>query len=354
MRYKIEEKIINGQRISDEECLFLFYEHLPYLGKLASIAKKRFHDNEIATFIIDVNINITNICSSECGFCAFHQKKHSDKAFVLSRSEIMEKIRNLVSIGGTQVLLQGGINEDLDLDYYVSLLKIIKSNFNVYIHSFSPAEIYYLAEKEKMTVKEILITLREAGLDSLPGGGAEILSDRVRGIISPKKISKLNWLNVMRDAHDIGMETTATMMFGSVETHEERIEHLRAIRDLQDQTGGFRALIPWTFCPQNTQFENIITAGGGEYLKMLAISRIYLDNIKNIGSGWLTEGMKVAQIGLLFGANDMGGILIEEKVLQSTGLQNRTNISELKKVISGAGYVPAKRNTKYELLEIYS
>ncbi|RJP61824.1 MAG: dehypoxanthine futalosine cyclase [Candidatus Auribacter fodinae] len=350
----IADKIKSGIRITDEECIALFDLELPQLGRLATAAKKRHHNGSQATFVVDIIINYTNVCTCKCKFCAFYVQPGDSRGYVLSPETIIEKIRNLSASGGTQVLLQGGINPALDLNYFTSLFRKIKEKCSVYLHCLSPVEIHYLSEKEQCSHKDILTCLRDAGLDSLPGGGAEILSDRVRSTISPNKISKDIWLSVMETAHSIGLKSTATMMFASIETREERVEHLRHIRNLQDRTGGFRAFIPWTFSPANTKLNTIIRAGGGEYLKLLAISRIYLDNIRHIGSGWLTEGMKVGQLGLLFGANDMGGIIMEEKVLRETGIANQTTIEELIETIRDAGFTPARRNTEYDILEVYA
>lgn len=351
MLKQIENNIAEGVRINAEEAVYLFSLPLPVLGELATQAKRRFHNHDTATFIVDININLTNVCQAECDFCAFYVKQGSSRAFTLGVDDVLGKIAKLVEIGGTQVLLQGGINPELGLDYYLELVRAIKQRYDVYLHAFSPPEIAYMAEHEKITTGEVLEKLQAAKLDSLPGGGAEILVDRVRDQISPKKISKDVWLRIMREAHQIGMAGTATMMFAGIETLEERVEHLEAIRSLQDETGGFRAFIPWTFSPENTRLSKVIMAGGGEYLKTLAVSRIYLDNIEHIGSGWVTEGMRVAQIGLMFGADDMGGILMEEKVLESTGMRNRTNISEIVDTIKRAGLKPARRDTEYNILE---
>lgn len=351
MLKQIEKKIAEGRRLDVKEGTYLFSLPLPVLGELATQVKKRYHNHDTATFIVDININLTNVCQAECDFCAFYVKHGSSRAFTLSTNEVLDKIAGLVELGGTQVLLQGGINPELGLDYYLNMLRAIKQRFDVYLHAFSPPEIAYMAEHEKMTTREVLEKLREAGLDSLPGGGAEILVDRVRNLISPKKISKDIWLRIMREAHQIGMESTATMMFAGIETLDERIEHLEAIRSLQDETKGFRAFIPWTFSPENTRLSDVVMAGGGEYLKTLAVSRIYLDNIEHIGSGWVTEGMNVAQIGLMFGADDMGGILMEEKVLESTGMRNRTNVSDIVDSIKRAGLNAARRDTEYNVLE---
>ncbi len=350
----IENKIQSGIRITDAECIELFDMELPTLGKLATLAKKRHHKKPQATFVVDIIINYTNICTCSCDFCAFFVPPGDARGYVLSPETILRKIGDLSALGGTQVLLQGGINPDLDLNYFTSLFRQIKEKYPVCLHCLSPVEIHFLAQKEQRSHKDILLRLHEAGLDSLPGGGAEILSDRVRNTISPHKISKDIWLSIMETAHEIGLKTTATMMFASLETREERIEHLSHIRNLQDRTGGFRAFIPWTFSPANTKLSNITRAGGGEYLKMLAISRIYLDNIRHIGSGWLTEGLKVGQLGLLFGANDMGGVIMEEKVLKETGISNQTTVEELIETISDAGFIPTRRNTEYDILEVYA
>lgn len=351
MKKQIEEKVKNGERINEKECCFLFDCDLGFLGKLANLAKNRFHHGNHATFIVDININLTNVCSSQCDFCAFYVQRDSERAFVLSEKDVIEKVGKLVTLGGTQVMLQGGINENLGLDYYSGLLKAIKKRFDIYIHALSPAEIQALAKKESLSIKDVLLALREAGLDSLPGGGAEILVERVRKEISPLKVKADEWLEIMSIAHGIGMKSTATMMFGITETIADRVEHFSKIRSLQDQTQGFRAFIPWSFSPCNTKFEHIIPTGGGEYLKTLAISRIYLDNISHIGSGWLTEGMQVAQLGLAFGADDMGGVLLEEKVLKATGVKNSTGIDEMISVISKAGFTPAQRNTEYKIIK---
>ena len=344
-------KVVNGERLSDTEAVGLFGEDLTTLARYATIVRDRLHDRH-ATFIADLNLNLTNVCSCDCGFCAFKRLPDAKDAFVLDSESVLARVRALHALGGTQVLMQGGINDALGIDYYTALLRTIRQEFpDITIHSFSPPEIAGLAKKHGMSVREVLETLRTAGLDSLPGGGAEILVDNVRHKMSPKKIKAAEWLAVMRTAHELGMPTTATMMFGALETQADRIGHLSAIRHLQDETKGFRAFIPWTFSPEKTKFAGVIKAGGAEYLKTLAICRLYLDNIPNLGSGWLTEGMPVAQLGLLCGANDMGGILMEEKVIESTGLSHRTNIEDLVNAIRGAGYLPARRDSAYKILE---
>ncbi|MCX8070453.1 MAG: CofH family radical SAM protein, partial [Thermodesulfovibrionales bacterium] len=271
-------------RITKEEALFLLKnEELHHIGKKADEIRKSLHDDDIVTFIIDRNINYTNVCLNKCKFCAFYRDNTDKDAYLLSLDEIFKKIDETISLGGTQILLQGGINPNLDMDYYCGLLMSIKARYNINIHGFSPTEVEYLSKRHNLSYKEVLTKLKESGLDSIPGGGAEILSDRVRGIISPSKIKTLPWLQVMETAHTIGMKTTATMMFGSVETAEEIIEHLDCIRTLQDKTNGFTAFIPWTFQPGNTRLAKeykIDTATAVDYLRIVAISRIYLDNIR--------------------------------------------------------------------------
>lgn len=353
MKKYIESKIDARIRLDARECRFLFNQDLDWLARLADKVRARLHPTRDVTFVIDANINITNICTSFCDFCAFYCDENSPAGFTLPREKVLELVARLVEAGGTQVMLQGGINPALDLAYYTDLLRAIKKNFPVSIHSFSPPEVFALALSEKLSIREVLTELKNAGLDSLPGGGAEILVDRVRRVISPKKITSDEWFSVMRGAHAIGLRSTATMMFGHVEEIEERIEHLEKVRAFQDETGMFRAFIPWTFSPQGTKLAHCIKVGGGEYLKMLAISRLFLDNIQTITTGWLTEGMKVAELGLLSGANDFGGVLREEKVLENTGLSYKTNREEICEVIRAAGFTPVRRDTEYNTLEVY-
>lgn len=345
----IISKAFSGERLNLEEGISLFDEDLLVLGRVANQRMKKYHPKNIVTFIIDRNITFTNVCVLGCRFCAFSVKPDSRDAYLLSNEEIFHKIEELIQIGGTQVMLQGGIHQGISLDYYCNLLKEIKKRFNVWLHSLSPTEVYCLSKTSGLSLRDVLLKLRSAGLDSLPGA-AEILVDRVRKIVSPHKINTAQWIEVMETAHSIGMHTTATMTFGMIETKAERIEHMLKIRDLQDRTNGFKAFIPWTFSPDNTDFSNLQPAGGIDYLKTLAISRIMLDNISNIHAGWVTEGHKLAQIGLAFGANDLGGILMEEKVVYATGISYQTSVSNMIELIKGAGKIPAQRNTRYEIL----
>lgn len=333
----------------DEGVEFLTNGDLLELGKTADkIRREKFGDT--VTFIIDRNINYTNICKNECKFCAFWRRKNHKDAYVLSHEEILEKVRETVDAGGTQVMIQGGLHPDLPLTYYEEMLRGIKKNFNVTIHSFTATEILHFAQIEGITILDVLKRLQAAGLDSLPGGGAEILVDEVRRKISPKKIMTADWLKVMRLAHSIGMKTTATMVIGFGETYAQRLEHMEKIRRLQDETGGFRAFITWTYQPKNTIL-------GGEkinswdYMKTLAVTRIFLDNISHIQGSWVTQGERIGQLTLAFGADDLGSIMLEENVVRAAGTAFEMSIDKMVKLIRGAGKIPAQRNTKYEILK---
>ncbi len=343
-------------RISKAEALRLFKnEPLMSLGRMADQIRKKRHRSSVVSFVIDRNINYTNVCINKCRFCAFYRDENSPDAYVLSKRDLFKKIRETIECGGTQILLQGGLNPSLDLDYYVDLLKSIKRRFKIHIHGFSPPEITFIAEKSGLSVRETLKILRDAGLDSIPGGGAEILSDRVREILSPRKIDTEQWLRVMEDAHRIGMKTTATMMFGSIESPEDIIEHLNAIRRLQDRTGGFTAFIPWSFQPGNTALYPMkkYPATGAEYLRVLAISRIYLDNIPNIQASWVTQGIKMAQLALRFGANDFGSTMLEENVVAATGVTYRVSIDDIIRAIRASGFIPVQRDMYYNKIKTF-
>jgi cyclic dehypoxanthinyl futalosine synthase len=322
------------------------------------------------TFVVDRNISYTNVCSIGCDFCAFHCAPGSQEAYVLTHDQILEKVRELAELGGTQVLIQGGIHPDIGLDYYLDMVRAIHEKFpKVHIHSFSAIEVDVLSKKSGIPLPELFRKFKEAGLNSLPGGGAEILVERVRKLISPAKISSERWLEVMRTAHEAGFKTTATMVFGHVETKEERIAHLIRLRELQDKTNGFRAFIPWSYVPPQATSEvksderqitprgwsmaGLSSAGGDDYLKTVAISRLMLDNIEHIQSGWLTEGMKLGQIALAFGCDDMGGTLIEDKVLEPTGIKVHTRREDLIRLIRDAGFVPVQRDTNYEKIRVF-
>ncbi|MDI6800797.1 MAG: cyclic dehypoxanthinyl futalosine synthase [Thermodesulfovibrionales bacterium] len=326
------------------------------LGEKADNIRKTLHPKAVVTFIVDRNINYTNVCINKCRFCAFYRDAESPDAYLLGKDEIFKKIDETIALGGTQILLQGGIHPELEMDYYIDLLKSIKDRYSINLHGFSPPEISYLADKHDLTIRETLVILRQSGLDSIPGGGAEILSDRVREILSPKKIKSSTWLKVMEEAHNIGMRTTATMMFGSVEEPEDIIEHLDAVRNLQDKTGGFTAFIPWSFQPGNTElirnseFGIRNSATAVDYLRALAVSRIYFDNIKNIQASWVTQGLKLAQVALRFGANDFGSTMIEENVVRAAGVNFCVSKEDIIQAIKSAGFKAAQRDTYYNII----
>jgi len=348
----ILQSCLEGERLGEEAALSLFSSNdLLAIGAAADRVCRKLHPEGNVTYVVDRNINYTNICVSGCKFCAFYRTADALDAYVLSRRDLAQKIRETVELGGTQILMQGGLHPDLRLPFYCNMLQFIKSEFDMHIHAFSPPEIIHFARLNKMTVKEVLLELRDAGLDTVPGGGAEILSERVRKEISPNKCTAEEWLDVMKTAHEIGMRTTATMMFAHGEKYEDRIEHLARVRVLQDITGGFTAFIPWTFQPLNTQID-IVPAGGVEYLKTLAISRLFLDNVQNVQASWVTQGSKIAQLALRFGANDLGSTMIEENVVRAAGVSFRMSLSEMKEIIEDAGYVPRQRDCYYNLLEI--
>jgi cyclic dehypoxanthinyl futalosine synthase len=308
-------------------------------------------DPRIVTYIKDRNINYTNVCVSGCRFCAFFKPPGDPGGYVITRDELAEKIREAMDLGAVQILLQGGMNPDLGLDFHVGLLRFIKSRFKIHVHGLSPPEIVHLAALEDMGFGEIIAALAEAGLDSIPGGGAEVLSDGARSRVSPDKCTKDEWLEVMRAAHGLGLKTTATMMFGHGETDGELIEHLLAIRSLQDETHGFTAFIPWSFQPGNTKLAHLHPAGGHAYLEILALARLALDNVRNLQVSWVTQGARVAQAALFFGANDFGSTMIEENVVAAAGVAYRMQGEEIERLIRSAGFEPAERNQAYEILD---
>ncbi len=357
---EILTRAATGERITDEEWMLLWDGASLYeLGKVAHTLRLLRADPTTVTFIIDRNINYTNECVSGCAFCAFFRKPGSEDAFLLTREELLEKVEGAKQLGATQILLQGGLHPDLDITFFTGMLRFIKENFHINVHGFSPPEIVHIARNSKMSVDETLRRLVDSGLDSIPGGGAEILDDRVRSRISPHKISASEWIEVMRKAHGLGLPTTATMMFGSVEGKENILHHLRIIRELQDETGGFTAFIPWCFQPKNTELsasydfvtrEDSPLRGVPGYLRILVLSRIYLDNVKNFQVSWVTMGLKVAQIALFFGANDFGSLMIEENVVRAAGVSYRLDKEDILDAIRDAGFNPAVRNTTYRIL----
>ena len=345
------------KRLSKEDALDLIKNaSLLDLAKMASAKKDELHKEKLTTFIVDRNINYTNVCWVDCKFCAFFRHKKDNDSYVLKFDEIDEKIEELLTIGGTQILFQGGVHPNLKIDYYEELVNHIHTKYpQITIHGFSSIEIDFIAKVSKISILEVLKRLQAKGLSSIPGAGAEILSDRVRDIIAPKKMDTQEWLEVHRLAHSIGMKTTATMMFGTVETDEEIIEHWDLIRKLQDETGGFRAFIMWSFQGENTKLMEehplIKPQSSNRYLRLLAVSRLYLDNFKNLQSSWVTQGSYIGQMALKFGANDLGSTMMEENVVKAAGAANRMNQDEMIRLIKDIGEIPAKRDTAYNILE---
>ena len=353
---EILQKRLDGGWLNLEEGVLLYSCDLLRLGKVAHALVQRLRPDGRVTFIVDRNISYTNACVVDCDFCAFYRPLGHPEAYTLSYNTIFEKIQELVDMGGTQVLIQGGVNPELPLEYYLDLIRAIRQRFpQVHIHSFSVVEFDMISKKFRLPLEEVFRLFKEAGLNSLPGGGAEILVERVRDLISPKKASSERWLEVMRTAHRVGLKSTATMVFGHVETIEERVEHLIKIRELQDETNGFRAFIPWTLSPHGTpRMSSFRPAGGEDYLKTVAVSRLMLDNFEHIQSGWLTEGLKLGQVALGFGCDDMGGTLLEDKVLEPTGISVHTRREDLVRLIREAGFVPAQRDTNYKILHVFN
>ena len=347
---KMKKKINAGERIEWDEALTLYRDaDILALGFLAHHIKTRLHPEKIITYIVDRNINYTNICISKCRFCAFHRDTDSPEGYVLDAKTLHKKVEETLSLGGRQILLQGGLNPELSLEYYEEMLYGIKEKYPIWIHGFSPPEVVHLSTLSGLNIKEVLSRLIRSGLDSIPGGGAEILVNRARKKVSPNKCTAAQWIEVMKIAHELGLRSTATMMFGHIESLEERVEHLFKIRDLQDKTSGFTAFILWPFQPGNTKLSTKKTTGI-EYLRTLAISRVVLDNIPNIQASWVTQGPKVAQVSLAFGANDMGSTMIEENVVAAAGVSFRLPEKEIVRLIENAGYKAARRNMMYELI----
>ena len=336
--------------MTPQQALDLFdSDDLVGVGMAANEVRRKKNNPRVATYQIDRNINYTNFCTEYCSFCAFYRPLGHKEGYVLSFEEIYKKIEEMLELGGTGVLMQGGLHPDLKIDYYEKLLRSIKDRYpQVHLHCFSAPEIICIAEVSGLSIRDTIMRLAEAGLQSIPGGGAEILDDEIRHRISRLKCTADEWENVHRTAHSLGLRTTATMMFGCGEEYRHRVNHFERLRRIQEDTGGFTAFIPWMFAPDNTPLgKRIPEATAVEYLKTLAISRLYLDNIDHIQSSWLTPGIKVCQVGLQFGADDVGSILIEENVVYAAGVRNRTNESELRRIISDAGYIPAQRDTLY-------
>jgi len=340
-----------SERMTPEAAQRLWDSHdLFELGRMAHDRRWALHPDPTVTYIVDRNINYTNICMSGCKFCAFFRPPGHSQGFVLSLAQLEQKVQETVDVGGYQILLQGGMHPDLPLAFYQDMLGFLKQRFpQVAVHGFSPPEIWFLAENEGRSLTEIVAELKQAGLDSIPGGGAEILTDRMRNEVSPNKCSAAQWLAVMEEAHNQGLQTTATMMFGQGERFDERLEHLEALRALQDRTHGFTAFIPWTFQPRNTQIHRTETSSH-EYLKFLALARLYLDNIPNIQASWVTQGPLIGQLALFWGANDFGSTMIEENVVAAAGVHFRLPETTIRNIVERAGFVPRRRRMDYTLL----
>lgn len=346
----IERKVLAGERLSAEDGARLFaHPRLPELAALADHVRRRHNPEPIVTYILGRNINYTNVCWVRCRFCAFYRVPGDAEGYVLPIEQILRKVGEMVAVGGIEILLQGGLNPKLKIEWYEELLRAIKARYGqdgVILHAFSPAELIYIARISKLPLADTLVRLREAGLDSVPGGGAEILTDRVRQAISPLKDTAAEWLDCMRTAHSVGLRTTATMMYGSVDTWEDRLEHLLKVRALQDETGGFTAFIPWSFQPDGTDLPGE-RASAFDYLRTVAVSRLILDNIPHLQASWVTQGPKVAQIALRYGLDDFGSTMMEENVVSAAGCAFTMPVEEIERLIRSAGYTPMRRTTQY-------
>jgi len=346
----IAARLGDGGRLGDDDFLLLAQQAGLYdLAFVADAMRRRLHPERMVTYVIDRNINYTDICISACKFCAFFKAPEDKDGYLLSFDELGRKIDETKALGGTQILLQGGLHPDLPLEYYEEMLRFIKTR-DIHAHGFSPPEVWHFSQLSGLPVRQVLQRLIAAGLDSIPGGGAEILCDRVRQATAPRKCSADQWLEVMEEAHRQGLRTTATMMFGHIETMAERLEHLRRLRELQDRTGGFTAFIPWPFQPDNTVLAGIEKTTAMGYLRMLALSRLYLDNVANIQASWVTQGPKIAQLSLFFGANDFGSTMIEENVVAAAGVSFRLTEEEIRRLVADAGFTPRQRRMDYSLV----
>lgn len=345
--------IAAGERLSPEDALTLFEsDDLFAIGEAADRIRQRFHPEGVVTYIIDRNINYTNVCAVVCTFCAFYRRPGHAEGYILDHEAIFKKIEETLAVGGTGVLMQGGLHPNLPLEYYETLLREIKKRYRVHLHCFSAPEIHHFAALFGMSYRDVIKRLMDAGLDSIPGGGAEILDDEIRKRVSTK-CNTQEWLDVHRAAHSLSLPTTATMMFGCGETLRHRVNHLERIRRIQDDTGGFTAFIPWSFQPSNTALGKKIKqeASVDEYLKTLAISRLYLDNFRNVQSSWVTQGLKVCQLGLRFGGNDVGSVMLEENVVRAAGAHNSASEETLRTTILDAGFIPQQRDTLYRPID---
>ena len=350
---KILDSVTDGRRLNSDDAIKLLESNaLASIGRAANAVTTKLHPEPYRTYNIDRNINYTNICTAVCDFCAFYRGPKDPEGYVLDRTILLKKIEETVAIGGDQILLQGGMHPTLPLEWYEELLRDIKLQYpQVNVHGFSPPEIFHLTKVTKLPLLEILERLAAAGLGSLPGGGGEILVDRVRAAMTRGKVMTDDWLDVHRKWHSLGGRSTATMMFGHIETLAERIEHLERLRELQDETGGFTAFICWSFQPDNTEMSHIPPSGAFEYLKTQAVARLYLDNIPNIQSSWVTQGRDIGQLALLFGANDMGSLMLEENVVSAAGTVHHLTLDQMRSAISELGWEPRRRNVFYEIVD---
>lgn len=346
--YPLLERVIGGERLGDGDAERLFASNdLLALGRAANCVRMRMHPDPVVTFVIDRNINYTNVCVTGCSFCAFSRRPGDPDGYVMQKDALRRRIEETRAAGGNQILMQGGLNPELPLEWYEDLLRWMKAEFpGLHVHAFSPTEIAFLRDRFGIELDEVLKRLIDAGLDSIPGGGAEILSDRVRAKISPGKTSADDWINIMRAAHRMGLRTTATMVVGMIETAAERVEHLRRIHDLQDETGGFTAFIPWTFQSRNRHR----VQGAADYLKTVAIARLYLNNVNNIQASWVTQGDKIAQMSLLFGVNDLGSLMLEENVVAAAGTSFSYSVNEMRRWASELGFELKQRNFYYQFI----
>ena len=353
----IADKVYSGERLSYEDGVRLFlHPNLPELGTLANFVREKMHrdTNHLVTYVVGRNVNYTNVCWVRCKFCAFYRIPGHEEGYVLSKEQIFDKVQQMVDLGGIEILMQGGLNPKLKIEWYEDLLHSIKERFGSYgviLHAFSPAELIYIANISKLPQSEMFARLKKAGLDSVPGGGAEILTDRVRQTISPYKDTAEAWLNCMREAHKAGLRSTVTMMYGSADTIEDRVEHLVKSRELQDETSGFTAFIPWSFQPDGTELD-YERASAFDYLRTVAVARLMLDNIPHMQASWVTQGPKVAQIALGYGLNDFGSTMMEENVVSSAGCAFTMPVEEMERLIVEAGYAPMRRTTQYKLLPL--
>ncbi len=348
----VAHKVHDGERLDAADALVLLrHPNIAAVGQLADEMRARLHPHGEVTYIVDRNINYTNVCVTLCKFCAFYRRPGDPEGYDHPLETILEKIRETKALGGTQILLQGGHHPDYDIERYEALFRGIKTGEPIHIHGLSPSEVLHCAKVSKLPLDDVLARMAAAGLDSIPGGGGEILVDRVRKIISPLKTKSDEWLGVMGAAHRQGLRTTATMMFGHVETLEERVEHMSRVRDLQDETAGFTAYIAWTFQAPHTQMADVPMVGGYDYLRTAAVSRLFIDNIENFQASFVTQGLDLGAVGLTYGMNDLGSVMIEENVVSAANCECLVEISEMEKHITAAGFTPRRRNMFYDRVD---